>query len=110
MIDSSVKGRYCPNTLPFVLMAVTKRLLITGRVQGVGFRFYAQRKARELGLTGWVRNCRDGSVEAVIQGAPGAVETMIAWARRGPPSAVVADVRVTDASGEYAGFETRPTE
>ena len=46
-------------------MAVTKRLLVTGRVQGVGFRFYAQRKARELGVTGWVRNCRDGSVEAV---------------------------------------------
>ena len=91
-------------------MAVTKRLIVTGRVQGVGFRFYAQRKARELGLTGWVRNCRDGSVEAVIQGAPGAVETMITWARRGPPSAVVADVRVTDASGDYAGFETRPTE
>jgi acylphosphatase len=39
---------------------IAKRLLITGRVQGVGFRFYMQRKARELGLTGWVRNCRDG--------------------------------------------------
>jgi acylphosphatase len=91
-------------------MVVTKRLLITGRVQGVGFRFYTQRKARELGLTGWVRNCRDGSVEAVIQGDPGAVETMIAWARRGPRSAVVSDVRVTDASGDYTAFETRPTE
>lgn len=91
-------------------MTVAKHLVITGRVQGVGFRFYMQRKARELGLTGWVRNCRDGSVEAVIQGTPGAVETMIAWARRGPPSAVVADVRVTDASGEYSAFEARPTE
>jgi len=91
-------------------MAVTKRLLVTGRVQGVGFRFYTQRKARELGLTGWVRNCRDGSVETVIQGAPEAVELMIAWARRGPPSAVVSDMRITDASGDYAGFETRPTE
>lgn len=90
-------------------MAVTKRLLITGRVQGVGFRFYAQRKARELGLAGWVRNCRDGSVEAVIQGAPEAVESMIAWARRGPPSAVVSDLHIADASGDYAGFETRPT-
>jgi acylphosphatase len=91
-------------------MSVTKRLLISGRVQGVGFRFYMQRKARELGVAGWVRNCRDGRVEAVIQGAPGAVETMLAWARRGPPSAVVADVRVTDDSGDFAGFETRPTE
>jgi acylphosphatase len=91
-------------------MPVTKRLNIAGRVQGVGFRFYTQRKARELGLTGWVRNCRDGNVEAVIQGAPAAVEAMIAWARRGPPSAVVADVRITDASGDYATFETRATD
>lgn len=89
---------------------IAKRLLITGRVQGVGFRFYMQRKARELGLTGWVRNCRDGSVEAVIQGTPGAVEMMISWARRGPPSAVVAEVRATDASGDYSAFETHPTE
>lgn len=89
---------------------LSKRLIVTGRVQGVGFRFYTQRKARELGLAGWVRNCRDGSVEAVIQGAPSAVEAMIAWARRGPPSAVVADVQITDASGDYAAFETRPSE
>lgn len=91
-------------------MTVTQHLIITGRVQGVGFRFYMQRKARELGLTGWVRNCRDGSVEAVIQGTSAAVETMIAWARRGPPSAVVADVRVADASGDFTTFEARPTE
>jgi len=91
-------------------MAVTKRLLITGRVQGVGFRFYSQRKARELGATGWVRNRRDGSVEAVIQGAPEAVESMIAWARRGPPSAAVSGVQITEADGVYASFETRPTE
>ena len=91
-------------------MTVTRRLLITGRVQGVGFRFYMERKARELGVTGWVRNRRDGSVEAIIQGASEAVEAMIAWARRGPPSAVVADVRVTDASGDFATFEARPTE
>jgi acylphosphatase len=91
-------------------MAVTKHLIITGRVQGVGFRFYMQRKARELGLTGWVRNCRDGSVEAVVQGSAGAVEAMMAWARRGPSSAVVAELRATDASGDYGAFETRPTE
>jgi acylphosphatase len=92
------------------MQLITKRLSITGRVQGVGFRFYMERKARELGVTGWVRNRRDGAVEAVVQGSSGAVEAMIAWARRGPPSAIVADVRVTDASGEYAGFEARPTE
>jgi acylphosphatase len=79
-------------------------------VQGVGFRFYTERKARELGITGWVRNRRDGSVEAVIQGASGAVESMIAWARRGPASAFVTEVQVTEASGDFATFEARPTE
>jgi acylphosphatase len=92
------------------MVRIARHLIITGQVQGVGFRFYTERKARELGITGWVRNCRDGSVEAVIQGAPGSVEAIIAWARRGPPSAAVAEVRVTEASGEYAAFETRPTE
>jgi acylphosphatase len=91
-------------------MTVTKHLLITGRVQGVGFRFYMERKARELGISGWVRNRRDGAVEAMVQGSSAAVETMIAWARRGPPSAVVAEVRVTDGSGDFATFEARPTE
>lgn len=89
---------------------VGRHLAIHGRVQGVGFRYALMDEATHLGLSGWVRNCRDGSVEAVIQGAPGPVEAMIAWARRGPPSAVVAEVRVTDASGDYAAFETRPTE
>jgi len=89
---------------------VTRRLAITGRVQGVGYRFYAQKKARELGLTGWVRNRRDGSVEALLQGDSAAVETMIAWCRRGPPSAVVADVRIGEGSGEFSSFETLPTE
>jgi acylphosphatase len=89
---------------------VTKQLLITGRVQGVGFRFYTERKARELSITGWVRNRRDGAVEAMVQGSSGAVEAMIAWARRGPPSAIVAEVRVTEATGEFVTFEARPTE
>ena len=89
---------------------VTKQLRITGRVQGVGFRFYMERKARELSITGWVRNRRDGAVEAMVQGSSGAVEAMIAWARRGPPSAIVADVRVTDGSGDFVTFEARPTE
>jgi acylphosphatase len=91
-------------------MAIIRHLLITGRVQGVGFRFYMQRKARELGLAGWVRNRRDGAVESVIQGEPGAVEAMVAWARRGPPSATVAEVRISEGSGDYTGFETLPTE
>lgn len=91
-------------------MFVTKRLQISGRVQGVGFRMYMERKAYELGVTGWVRNRRDGSVEAMVQGAPEAVEAIIAWARRGPRSAVVSDVIIAEGSGEYAGFESLPTE
>ena len=91
-------------------MKVTRHLAISGRVQGVGYRFYMQRKARELGLTGWVRNRHDGSVEAMIQGSADGVEAMTAWARRGPPSAAVTDVQIADGSGDYAGFEARPTE
>jgi acylphosphatase len=90
-------------------MTVTKHLIISGRVQGVGFRFYMERKARELGVAGWVRNRRDGSVEAVVQGSAETVDAMIAWARRGPPSAVVAEVKVSESDGEFASFEVRPS-
>lgn len=90
-------------------MTVTKHLAISGRVQGVGFRFYMERKARELGITGWVRNRRDGSVESVVQGSAQAVEAVIAWARQGPSSAVVAEVKISEGEGEFAGFEVRPT-
>jgi acylphosphatase len=91
-------------------MKTLRHFLITGRVQGVGFRFFMQRKARELGVAGWVRNRRDGSVEAIAQGEPAAVEALTAWARRGPPSAVVAEVRTADGEGEYTSFEVLPTE
>ncbi len=91
-------------------MTVTKRLIISGRVQGVGFRFYMERKAREFGVSGWVRNRLDGGVEAMVQGSPQAVETIISWARRGPRSAVVAEVKISDGSGDYDGFGARPTE
>jgi len=91
-------------------MTVTKHLVISGRVQGVGYRFYMQRKARELGAAGWVRNRSDGTVEAVVHGSPEQVDAVVAWARRGPPSAVVADVKISDGSGDYTGFEARQTE
>lgn len=90
-------------------MKTTRHLSISGRVQGVGYRLYMQRKARALGITGWVRNRYDGSVEATVQGAPEAVEAMIAWARSGPPGAAVTDVRISEAGGSYTGFETLPT-
>jgi acylphosphatase len=91
-------------------MLLTRRLSIIGRVQGVGFRDFMQRRARALGVTGWVRNRMDGSVEAVVQGSTDAVDQMIALARQGPRSAHVTGVRVSDADGHFAAFEMRPTE
>ena len=70
-------------------MPTVKHLVITGRVQGVGFRMYMERTARELGINGWVRNRRDGSVEAVFAGEDAVVHDMIAACRRGPYSARV---------------------
>jgi acylphosphatase len=92
---------------------ITRHLGIRGRVQGVGFRFSLQREARARGVAGWVRNRRDGSVEAVVQGEPAAVEALIAWAQHGPPGALVSAVSVSDGDGDgdrqLAGFETLPT-
>lgn len=85
----------------------TRRLIIRGQVQGVGFRYSMVRQARALGATGWVRNRPDGSVEAVVHGNPQVVDAMIEWAHRGPPDAIVRDVTVTDSDGEYDRFETR---
>ncbi len=92
----------------------SKHLRITGRVQGVGFRNYIEYKAQQLGISGWVRNRSDGSVEAVVHGAPAAVEAIIECARRGPRAAQVSSVEVREdagdgAAGRYTGFETRQT-
>jgi acylphosphatase len=89
---------------------IIRRLQITGRVQGVGFRYAMQHEAQRLGVSGWVRNRRDGSVEALAQGAAESVDALIAWARRGPPGARVADLQVEAAAQEaLAGFELRAT-
>jgi acylphosphatase len=66
-----------------------RHVTIRGRVQGVGYRYFVEHEARSRGLEGWVRNRRDGSVEAVFAGPPGAVTDMIAACRRGPSSARV---------------------
>lgn len=89
---------------------MVKHLQISGRVQGVGFRYHMCRVARELGVTGWVRNRRDGSVEAMAEGAPDAVEKIIAWARRGPGHAVVTAVEINEGNGSYERFDTLPTD
>jgi acylphosphatase len=90
---------------------VTRHLQISGRVQGVGFRYSMQREAARLGLTGWVRNRRDGGVEALVQGNEEAVAALTEWARRGPAGAHVAALRVASAEADasLASFEQRPT-
>jgi acylphosphatase len=94
-------------------MDVTRHLRISGRVQGVGFRFSLHGEARARGVAGWVRNRRDGSVEALLQGEAAAVDAVIAWARRGPPAAQVERVEEAAAPDEfsrpYDGFEQLPT-
>ena len=94
-------------------MSVTRVLRIAGRVQGVGYRDALRETALAHGLSGWVRNRRDGSVEALLQGGEAAVDAVIAWARRGPPAARVAGIEVLAAAGEFdkphSGFEHWPT-
>ena len=87
----------------------TLRLAIRGRVQGVGFRYAMHEEASRLGLAGWVRNRRDGSVEAVVQGPATAVDAIRRWAARGPPSAEVTAVEAAPAEGDFTAFEMRPT-
>ncbi|MGV3657105.1 MAG: acylphosphatase [Chitinophagaceae bacterium] len=73
----------------------TVHLMIRGKVQGVFYRATARQKAEELGLSGWVKNTADESVEATISGTPEAVDAFIAWCWQGPPRAQVAHVQVT---------------
>ncbi|MDP2825762.1 MAG: acylphosphatase [Sulfuritalea sp.] len=86
-----------------------RRLLIRGIVQGVGFRYGMAAQARLLGIGGWVRNRRDGSVEATIAGDAAQIEAMLDWSRNGPAGAVVDQVMVETAGGDFTDFELRPT-
>jgi acylphosphatase len=74
---------------------VQARLRIHGRVQGVFFRGTMCEEAQRLGVRGWVRNCADGTVEAVIQGSRAAVDRLVVWAHGGPPGALVTHVEVS---------------
>jgi acylphosphatase len=90
-------------------MPTALHLRIGGRVQGVGFRYSLHLEARRLGVSGWVRNRHDGTVEAVVQGSAEAVEALVNWSRQGPSGARVTNVEVQPAEGDYTGFELRPT-
>ena len=80
----------------------TIHMTIRGRVQGVGYRAFIERTARERGLEGWVRNCSDGSVETVIAGPDDTVEATMKVLRRGPAGAKVINVEVHDANTSNA--------
>ena len=93
-------------------MTVTKRFTVRGEVQGVGFRWAARAEAGRLGLAGWVRNLRDGTVEAAAQGDPDAVDRFAAWLARGPRWARVVEVASEDLppldAAASSSFDIRP--
>lgn len=93
---------------PDTAATVRRRVRVSGRVQGVWFRDSCRREAERAGVAGWVRNRPDGDVEAVFEGAPAAVDALVAWCRVGPPRAEVTAVAVTDETpaGEN-GFRIR---
>ena len=87
-----------------------RRLLVSGRVQGVFYRNWTVAEARALGLAGWVRNLRSGEVEILASGPEEAIGRLVERCRQGPPAARVADVRVEEAEEEPLDrFEKRPT-
>lgn len=88
---------------------MTRHLRLSGRVQGVFFRESMCREAAKLGVSGWVRNRRDGLLEAMLQGEVSQVEALITWARRGPAAAQVENMEISEGKGEFTGFERLPT-
>lgn len=87
-----------------------ERFVIEGRVQGVGYRWWVQGEARRLGLAGWVRNRRDGSVELLAIGEPAALDALADRCREGPRAAAVVAVTRSDAEDDGSeGFEERAT-
>lgn len=88
---------------------MAKHLMITGVVQGVGYRAAFERQAAALGLRDWVRNRHDGSVEAEVDGEDGALNAIVSWAHQGPPAARVDSVTVLDTIGKLEAFRVLPT-
>lgn len=91
---------------------VRLHVLVDGRVQGVGFRYFVEETALALGLSGWVRNCWNGAVEVLAEGERPALEKLLSALQRGPRAAFVTDVspQWLPATGEYSSFRVRPTE
>jgi acylphosphatase len=85
------------------------KLIISGRVQGVCYRWFTRDTAVELGLTGWVRNLPDGTVEAVVEGEKEKLEQLLGWCKQGPDLARVTDIQAEweEATGEFQDFSIR---
>ncbi len=97
-----------------VIRMRTIHIVVTGRVQGVGFRHFTVRRARNLGLCGWVRNLPDGRVEAAVQGPDESVETLIDLLRTGPAASEVTDLKIEEIEETmeieheaFSGFDVR---
>jgi acylphosphatase len=91
----------------------TRLVRVRGRVQGVGYRYACVQQARELGITGWVRNRMDDSVEAMLQGTPAQLDRMCDWMRDDMPAALVEHMDVSAVAAPFPRFdrfEQRPTE
>ncbi|MBD7956169.1 acylphosphatase [Microbacterium sp. Sa4CUA7] len=85
-------------------------VIVRGEVQGVGYRYTLRMVAQDAGASGWVRNRRDGTVEAEIEGTAAEVDAVLAWMAEGPPGSVVDSAAVTERSPQHAvGFDVRPT-
>ena len=92
-----------------VPVVMARHLRITGRVQGVGYRWSMAQEAKRLGVNGWVRNRLDGCVEAVVSGPEESVVALVEWAHRGPQLVRVEAVAVEAFAGFFDGFEQRDT-
>ncbi len=103
-----IKRRACRKTKNLV-----RRVIVEGFVQGVGYRDFVRRAALRLGVSGWVRNRADGSVEALVVGAPADIEALLAEMRRGPRGAMVTSLRLAEPGGQDEAktgtFAIRPT-
>jgi len=91
-----------------MMRMTARRVRVFGRVQGVFFRAWTRDEARSLGISGWIRNRSDGSVDAQLEGEPEAIDELIELMREGPPGAHVSNVDIEEADSEgLSGFEVR---
>lgn len=95
-------GRIFATLRSYICIMPTVHLLVKGEVQGVFFRATAKRTAENIGITGWVKNTKDGNVEAMVSGSDPQLQKFISWCKKGPEKAIVDEVIVTEK--EEAGF------